>query len=395
LVFGLLGCVLGAALGGLAGLVVGSVLGSVLGATVAIIGQDGASGRAFMNGTVWVCALGGVVVGLARPLQEVRQQVARNKRERELEDQRHKRAMAEQERQAAMAAEAKRAGEERRRKAAEEEIQRIEQRKLSDQRARIDRRKRRRAEIEEERKRRHARLSELRSQSGRLFHDMERFVSTADKCLVRAEVEFREGAFAPFWTEVEGAARALASYEAASKGLGQTVADYERQRLTLRPGSTSSLEVKRLSVSDARSAAAHVSQLVRAAQKDFHFATIYEQRRTNQILVAGFGTLESALFSLGDRIDSSLADLSESLNVPLANLLRSTDQVRDGLDREQGRQERANQNVAERLGELDNRLQEDNLRRQDSDTRMGRELEEQTRILEELRRRDERRDLNR
>jgi hypothetical protein len=88
---------------------------------------------------------------------------------------------------------------------------------------------------------------------------------------------------------------------------------------------------------DARPATTRLASLVRKAQKDFHFATIYEQRKTNRILIAGFGTLASAISELGDMISSSLDDLSSTLHVSLDNILRKQDEQTSMLDNIQRR----------------------------------------------------------
>jgi hypothetical protein len=56
-----------------------------------------------------------------------------------------------------------------------------------------------------------------------------------------------------------------------------------------------------------------MNELVRSAQKDFQFATIYEQRKTNQLLVAGFQTLANAIDGMGMRIESSIGFLASEL----------------------------------------------------------------------------------
>ena len=62
---------------------------------------------------------------------------------------------------------------------------------------------------------------------------------------------------------------------------------------------------------DARPTAQRLAVVVRKAQKDFHFATIFEQRKTNKILVAGFSTLASAIYEIGDAISYSLNNLAQ------------------------------------------------------------------------------------
>jgi len=53
-----------------------------------------------------------------------------------------------------------------------------------------------------------------------------------------------------------------------------------------------------------------MSSIARKAQIDFEFATIYEQRKTNQLLVAGFTNLAQALAGMGQSIALSIEDLS-------------------------------------------------------------------------------------
>jgi hypothetical protein len=54
--------------------------------------------------------------------------------------------------------------------------------------------------------------------------------------------------------------------------------------------------------------------IVRKAQRDPHFAMIYEQRKTNQILAAGFANLGQALNQITSQIEDSVERLSNSLD---------------------------------------------------------------------------------
>jgi methyl-accepting chemotaxis protein len=54
--------------------------------------------------------------------------------------------------------------------------------------------------------------------------------------------------------------------------------------------------------------------IVRKAQRDFQFATIYEQRKTNQILVAGFTNLAQALKDMTWQLTASIDDLARSVD---------------------------------------------------------------------------------
>ncbi|MGZ0018736.1 hypothetical protein [Nitrosomonas sp. wSCUT-2] len=67
--------------------------------------------------------------------------------------------------------------------------------------------------------------------------------------------------------------------------------------------------------------------IVRQAQRNFQFASIYEQRKTNQILIAGFTNLAQALDGMSQRISDSIdalgwqvSEMSTSLSTALETL---------------------------------------------------------------------------
>lgn len=54
-------------------------------------------------------------------------------------------------------------------------------------------------------------------------------------------------------------------------------------------------------------------RIVRVAQGDFQFSTIYEQRRTNQILVSGFKSLGQAIDGMRHQIGMAVEQLHSSV----------------------------------------------------------------------------------
>lgn len=64
---------------------------------------------------------------------------------------------------------------------------------------------------------------------------------------------------------------------------------------------------------DAIAIADRLQKIVRNGQKNFQFAVIYEQRKTNQILVSGFKGLGQALSEIAYRIDESATALSVAI----------------------------------------------------------------------------------
>lgn len=135
----------------------------------------------------------------------------------------------------------------------------------------------------------------------------------AHEAVKRAQFEFDEGAYGPFWTAVETAALALADYDDSVRGISGNAATYAALSSQARPP----VPVFDLGIEEIPSVAVPMQKmesLVREAHRDYHFAAIYEQRKTNQILIAGFQNLDQAIWQLGDRLEVSLSGLSDSLS---------------------------------------------------------------------------------
>lgn len=148
----------------------------------------------------------------------------------------------------------------------------------------------------------------LVSTAGKLRQSSSDHARSADAALDRAEDEFAERAFAPFWDAVESAVNDLAQTDEAIRGMGEKYRSYQADvgKLdSLPPG----FDVETASLPSVRGIAERMHGIVRQAQKDFEFSTIFEQRKTNQLLILGFGTLASAIAEMGERLEISLSEL--------------------------------------------------------------------------------------
>jgi|GEM_PF-2624685 len=170
---------------------------------------------------------------------------------------------------------------------------------------------------------RRAYLESLLSSSKNNFHNIPKIVIAAEEYLDLAEREFADRAFAPFWDQIENATNRLAAYYYQQVQLLERNAVEYRQGILALRGNMPLFSDPTRQLPDARPTAARLAAVVRKAQTDFQFATIYEQRKTNHILVQGFGTLAAAIYSLGNMISSSLSDLSRTLDVSLDRILES------------------------------------------------------------------------
>jgi len=166
----------------------------------------------------------------------------------------------------------------------------------------------------------------LGDQSIGLFESMPKHLSSAEKYLDQGEVDFADGAFAPFWDSIENAAITLARFAEGvhhiknnSSGYTALIRKYEDTppQFPLAHQSVAKLGVVGTATAE------RMKATVRTAQRNFQFATIFEQRKTNQILVAGFTNLAEALDRMTWQITASIDDLTGSVDVMTSTLNES------------------------------------------------------------------------
>lgn len=195
-------------------------------------------------------------------------------------------------------------------RAAEEEGNK--RRRAAEEEARIERERKVR---EEQRSFRQA-LQTLPKAAVTLFEGLPDKLSGAEGWLDQATRDLSEGAYAPFWQSIENASHWLGTYNDDTQQISQLALQYatvRRRYLGNSAGFPISKESAR-GVAAVGGTAERLNQLVRQAQRSFEFSMIYEQRKTNQLLVAGFTTLASALDGMGRRLASSIDELSASVD---------------------------------------------------------------------------------
>lgn len=154
-------------------------------------------------------------------------------------------------------------------------------------------------------------------------------LQSTDAHLRRAEQEFQRSAYSPFWESIEGATLSLAEIAdnlrqfngliQQHKTLADKLASEHRTDAPPFPVRLSDIYV----AENGQQLSQRMDMQVAGAQTDFHFATIYEQRRTSAIMIAGFKTLGSAISGMTDRITSQLIDVVQSVDA----VGRATDSV--------------------------------------------------------------------
>lgn len=264
-------CITGAILGAIVGFIAFLVVGLALWIVVGLITGDSQTGEDVGE---WAALFvpAGIVIGIMVPISE---KISKKREYRQREERKEK---------------ARRQREEREEKA-------------------------RRQHHREEQQRCRNQMINLGEQSLVLFESMPKLLHSVEGYLDQAEAEFADGAFAPFWDCIENAATRLGLFDQGIRQIKDNsgrYSDLTRKYEEVPPRFPLAHEsIPKLAV--ASTSAERMQAIVRKAQRDFQFATIYEQRKTNQILVAGFTNLAQALKDMTWQLGASINDLAQSV----------------------------------------------------------------------------------
>jgi hypothetical protein len=144
-------------------------------------------------------------------------------------------------------------------------------------------------------------------------------LAAAELDLDRAEAEWAERVYSPFWEAMEDVLAKLHSFETALHLISNNRALHEKEANVL--GDVGQpFTLGRVILPDTRPTYGRLRDLYRRAQKDSEFAKIYEQRRTTSALIAGFRSLGDAVQRLGDRIIQSIDDVRSTVGAAIGSL---------------------------------------------------------------------------
>jgi methyl-accepting chemotaxis protein len=165
----------------------------------------------------------------------------------------------------------------------------------------------------------------LGDESITLFERLPNCLESAEKYLDQAEVNFSDSAFVPFWDSIEEAVKMLGYFNEGVQHIGKNSSHYTeligKYEDTPPQFPLARQSVEKLDVGTAT--ANRMKAIVGTAQRNFQFAMIYEQHKTNQILVAGFTNLANALDQMTWKITNSIDDLAGSVDVMTSTLNES------------------------------------------------------------------------
>jgi hypothetical protein len=140
---------------------------------------------------------------------------------------------------------------------------------------------------------------------------LPRLLSHVDRYLEKASTEYQEGAYAPFWDNVEIVAEGLSKFNNSLSVMGKLALDYN-ELLAGETHNFPALESKE--IPDSRDTLDRFAKLVRQGQTNFEFAVIWEHRRVREGRVEGFSTLAELVDNVELTINQSLRDLERGVS---------------------------------------------------------------------------------
>jgi low affinity Fe/Cu permease len=206
----------------------------------------------------------------------------------------------------------------------------------------------------------HKKMIVLGEESISLFEGTPKYLESAEKYLDQAEVNFSYGAFAPFWDDIEKATKKLGSFYENIQSIKSNLSIYTvligkyedtPPQFPLTRESVTKLDI-------GKETAKRLNGIVWEAQRNFQFATIYEQRKTNQILVGGFTNLATALDQMTSKITKSIDDLTGSVDVMTSTLDESLRAIHSQVGNIVDIEERTSQQINQQHDELMEKISE-------------------------------------
>jgi DNA repair exonuclease SbcCD ATPase subunit len=165
-------------------------------------------------------------------------------------------------------------------------------------------------------------MSELLAVAVDKYRDTTKRITTAENCLNQAESEFKARAFSPFWDQIENAANNIATHQKQIDFINNAAIKYKIELANIE-ADIPEFKLPKDSLPDAHSTINRMQGIIRKAQKDFQFATIFEQRRTSILLTDGVGTLADVIDALDKTIEYSLSNLTITLKSSTDSLLNT------------------------------------------------------------------------
>lgn len=131
--------------------------------------------------------------------------------------------------------------------------------------------------------------------------------------IIHAETELSDDSVGAFWDEIESAARRLAQYNNSLATILRLTSDHAKRRVAL-PQEFQPKGLEPRVIPDGDILISRMAKVVKQARRNPQWEAIFQQRRTNSILVHGFENLGNALDSLQHAVSCGLHGLADTMH---------------------------------------------------------------------------------
>lgn len=157
------------------------------------------------------------------------------------------------------------------------------------------------------------RLNDILTKSEQIVHKiLPYFEMSASKSIDIAKTDLSENAISPFWDKIEETSRYLGLFKEAVDQLILNGEIYSKILVEKKHNFPIPFPIG-TNISISETLINDYNSIVRTAQTKFEFANIWEHRKTQKILVAGFQTLEQAINNMKYEILSAIQNLKHSI----------------------------------------------------------------------------------
>jgi hypothetical protein len=198
-------------------------------------------------------------------------------------------------------------------------------------------------------------LNNMLKVSTGLVQELPGLLGKASQALERARAEFSSNAFSPYWDCIEQATRHLANFNNDIQQIRNYAEQYYRI-LQDKKHNFPSFFPEREIFPDTVPVINELNTVVRPGLTNFQFATIWEHRKTQNILIQGFGTLGDAISNMAASISSSISYLHETISSNTAQMIDQQIMSRESFERYSNSHARLMEDQIKRLESLDRKI---------------------------------------
>jgi gas vesicle protein len=165
-------------------------------------------------------------------------------------------------------------------------------------------------------------LNNLLRISNALVQELPELLKKASGALERARYEFSDSAFSPYWDCIEKATKCLATFNNNIQDIQNNAKQYYQLLQGVKQKhSFPSFFPEQEVFPDAAPIIKELNTVVRPGLTNYQFANIWEQRKTQKILIRGFNTLGDSISNMALSISSSISQLHDTLSSNTAQMI--------------------------------------------------------------------------